>query len=765
MSAALLPESQLALYDHPALQQRFVAARDDGLREATLVLEGIRCGGCVRRCERGLVGETGVVEFEVNLTTRRARLVWDPARTALSRLLQRLGALGHPAWPYDSRRQEARARRERNRMLCRLAVAGLGMMQVMMFAVALYAGAYQDMDADMRQFLRWMSLLVATPVVLYSAQPFFLNAWSGLRHRQLGMDVPVAIAIGGAYLASLWATFTGAGEVYFDSVTMFTFLLLLGRFLEMNARHRAAAASEDLTRLLPALANRLEGTAETTVAVADLIAGDRVLVRPGETVPADGRIEEGVSSLDESLVTGESRPRTRRPGDAVTGGTINVESPLAIGVTGVGEATVLAAMNRLLTRAQLEKPRLARLADRVAGGFVAALLLVAAGVYLWWAQHAPADAFWITLSVLVVTCPCALSLATPTALTAATGALTRRGLLTTRGHALETLARVDHLVLDKTGTLTRGRLQLSAVRPLRGHSADYCLRQAAALEARSEHPVARALRQAARDDTPSAEDLHSQPGEGVEGRIDGRIHRIGTHRFVAGDTADADDDTGASVVWLGDEQGPLARFVLTDEPRPEAAAVIARLHALGVGLEILSGDTPSAVDRVASRLGIDHWQGGLRPEDKLARLEALQHSGRVVAMVGDGVNDSPVLARAQVSVAMGSGTEIARNSADMVLLGERLDPLPEGIRLARRTLTVIRQNLFWALGYNAVALPLAAAGQVAPWMAALGMSLSSLVVVLNALRLSRTAPQPAAPDPEDPDPRTVVPVPEASGRT
>ncbi len=761
MASLSLPHpEQLAVYDHPSLQKRFIETRSDGVCEASLVLEGLHCGGCVRRCEQGLKRQPGVLEFDVNLTTRRARVVWDPQRVRLSELLTRLTDIGYAAWPYDPRQQEQRLRRERNRALTRIAVAGFGMMQVMMIAVALYAGVYQDMDTATRDFLRWISLIIATPVVFYSAVPFFLNAWKGLRQGQLVMDLPVAIAVGSGYLVSCWVTVYGGHEVYFDSIVMFPFLLLLGRFLEMNARHRAAAASEDLSRLLPAMATRITADGQEIIPVTELQRGDQVLVRPGETVPADGRVEEGNSSVDEALLTGESLPRTRCPGDSVIGGTVNVESPLLLRIEQIGEATVLATMNRLLARAQMEKPRLARLADRVAGYFVGTVLLIALAVFLYWSQYAPQDAFWITLAVLVVTCPCALSLATPTALTAATGALTRLGLLVTRGHALETLARVDHIVFDKTGTLTLGKLHLAEVKVLRDRSESQCLAIAAGLETRSEHPIAKAVLAATTESPWSASTIHATPGAGVEGLIDGTCYRVGSPAYVCAlsDTPipAAAEQAGASTVALGDEHGILALFTLTDELRPQVGLAIAGLRRMGMSLEILSGDTPAAVARVAEQLGITDYQGGMSPADKLVRLTELQEQGKVVAMIGDGVNDSPVLARAQVSIAMGDGTDIARSSADMVLMSGALQRLLDGVSTARRTLRIIRQNIVCSLTYNISVLPLAVMGYLTPWMAAIGMSLSSLVVVLNALRLSRhnssVAAEPAASDSVSPHP-------------
>ncbi len=736
----LVPEAlrEAELYDRPELQQAFVRVDEDQVREAALILEGITCAACVWLNERHLRAQPGVLSFQVNYSTRRARVRWDDSRIHLSDIIKAIAAIGYLAHPFDPGRQEEVYRRERRQALKRVAVAGLGAMQVMMLAVGLYAGEYQGMEARFRDLLRWVSLLIATPVVLYSARVFFTGAWRDLRRRRLGMDVPVALAVGSAYLASLWHTLTGGGEVYFDSATMFTFFLLTGRYLEMGAQHRAGQAAEELVRLLPAMATRLlPGGGEEEVPVTDLVPGDRVRVKPGQTVPADGRIESGRSALDESLLTGESHPLARGPGDRVVGGTLNTESPLVVRVEQVGEATVLSAIQRLLDRAQAERPPVARLADRAAGWFVGALLLLALAVGLYWLQADPGRAFAITLSVLVITCPCALSLATPVAVTAATGALTRLGVLPTRGEALETLARASHMAFDKTGTLTRGELGLSRVQVLRPRADALCRRVAAALEQQSEHPLARPFAGWHEAGTRVGA-LQAVPGEGLEAEVDGRRYRLGTAAFVAGlaGAAPADTPDGPGTpVWLGDAEGPIALFLLEDHLRPDAATAVERLRELGLELLLLSGDAPGSVAAVARELGIADWHARLLPEDKLRLLRALQSRGAVVAMVGDGVNDAPVLAGAQVSVAMGSGTTLAAASADLILLSEKLTRLPAAVAKARQTLRIIRENLAWALVYNLCAVPLAAMGDVRPWMAALGMSLSSLLVVLNALRL------------------------------
>ena len=736
--------NELELYDRDDLQKNFVRRQAGEEREASLILEGIVCAACVWLNERHVKALPGVLDFAVNYSTHRARVSWDNQRIKLSEILEAISAIGYHAHPFDPGRQEQLYKQEKKQALRRLAVAGLGMAQVMMLAVALYAGADEGMSEALHGFLRWVSLLITTPVILYSARTFFTSAWRDLKSHQLGMDVPVSLAIGAAFLASAWATLRGTGEIYFDSVTMFTFFLLAGRFLEMGARHRAGQAAEELVKLLPATAVRLTGTGEERVPVADLAAGDRVLVRPGESVPADGRVVEGRSSVDESLLTGESLPLVRKQGDLLVGGTVNNESPLIMRIEQVGEDTVLSAIVRLLDRAQTEKPGVARTADRLAGWFVGGLLLIATGVAGWWWLHDPVHAFAVTLSVLVVTCPCALSLATPAAVTAATGALTRLGVLTTRGHALETLARASHVIFDKTGTLTEGRLQLERVDLLGKIDRTDCLQLAVALEKHSEHPVAKALCSETDARLPAG-NVTAQAGLGIEGWIAGQRYRIGIPEFVLGlqgGPADAGKvgAEGKEGVLLGSEQGLLAHFTFADRLREGAAETVQRLKKLGLEVELLSGDEAGTVQAVAGELGIDLFQSRCRPEDKLARIHALQQQGAVVAMVGDGVNDAPVLAGATVSVAMGGGTQLAHASADMVLLSEQLQHLVAAVRVSRRTLAVIRQNLAWALVYNVVALPLAAAGWVAPWMAAIGMSTSSLVVVINALRLRNIPP-------------------------
>ncbi len=727
--------AELALYDLPELQRDFVTPCTDtdgnALLQASLLLEGLTCAACAWLVEQHLDAQPGVTFVSVNLSRHNLQLRWDPARAPLSQLLGGLARIGYRATPFHPDRQALLAEREQKQAIRRLALAGIGMMQVMMYAIALYAGAFQGMEPLYRDLLRWVSLLVATPVVFYAAAPFFRTAWRDLGNRHLSMDVPVSLAIGGAYAASIWATLSGSGEVYFDSVSMFTFLLLLGRFLEMRTRHRRGFSGDRLRSLLPASAEKWHQQQFVRVPLATVAVGDRLRVRPGHTIPADGRILKGTSCVDESALTGEYLPVAKAVGDRVIGGSLNSEQALEIEVEQVGHQGRLAGIVHLLERAQADKPEVARIADRVASGFVAAVLLIAAAVFVHWYQHQPDHAFWITLSVLVVTCPCALSLATPTALTTATGFLHERGLLITRGHVLEGLDQVTRVIFDKTGTLTQGALQLQQIRPLAELDTEELLALAAGLEQYSEHPIARAFPDSDRSFT----EVHNHLGEGLSGCYQGVRYRIGKPAFACTDAPEP--PTAGQWLLLSAADRPLGWFELSDALRPDAATAVKALQNQGLQVELLSGDRAAVVATTAATLGIDAYHAGVSPEGKLAVLKALQERGEKLLMVGDGINDLPVLAQADISVAMGCATDLAKTSADAVLLSGHLERLAEAIELARRTRSIIRQNIAWALGYNLLALPLAATGMIPPWLAAIGMASSSLIVVANALRLGR----------------------------
>ncbi|MBA4727156.1 MAG: heavy metal translocating P-type ATPase [Pseudomonas sp.] len=727
---------ELALYDRQDVQQPFVQHQGD-LASTSLMIEGISCAACGWLIERHLRNVRGVAEASLNLSNHRLNVRWSDSELPLSELLAELRRIGYAAHPYRADEAAERLANENRRSLRQLGVAGLLWMQVMMATMATWPEFNLDLSESFFVTLRWTALLLTTPIVFYCCTDFFKGALRDIRTRHLTMDVSVSLAIGGAYVAGIWSTITGQGELYFDAVGMFALFLLAGRYLERRARERTAAATAQLVNLLPASCLRLDAQGHSSrILLSELQLGDQVLVQPGGLIPADGTIVSGQSSVDESLLTGEYLPLPRGAGDAVTAGTLNVEGPLTIEVQALGDDTRLSAIVRLLERAQADKPKLAELADRVAQWFLLVVLVVATVVGLVWWQIDPQRAFWIVLALLVATCPCALSLATPTALTTATGTLHKLGLLLTRGHVLEGLNQIDTVVFDKTGTLTEGRLTLSAIHPLGALDADACLALAAALENRSEHPIARAFGRAPLP----AESVETVPGLGLVGSVDGRVLRIGQPSFVAegyGNPPPSIPGELGQWLLLGDDQGALAWLVLDDRLRDDAPALLDACRGRGWKTLLLSGDSSPMVGQIAAELGIDQAEGGLTPAAKLARLQALQAQGHRVLMLGDGINDVPVLAAADISVAMGSATDLAKTSADAVLLSNRLGSLAQSFEVARRSRRIIIENLVWASLYNGLILPFAAIGWVTPLWAALGMSASSLLVVLNALRLTR----------------------------
>ncbi|MCF5170139.1 heavy metal translocating P-type ATPase [Pseudomonas canadensis] len=726
---------ELALYDRADVQKPFV--RHEGeLAEATLLMEGISCAACGWLIEKHLRSLPAVAEARLNLSNHRLQVRWADGQLPLSQLLSELRHIGYAAHPYQPDRAAEQLASENRLALRQLGVAGLLWFQAMMATMATWPEFNIDLGPELHVILRWVAMFLTTPIVFYSCAPFFKGAMRDVRTRHLTMDVSVSLAIGGAYLAGIWTAITGVGELYFDAVGMFALFLLAGRYLERRARERTAAATAQLVNLLPASCLRLKADGQSErILLPELALGDRVLVHPGAVLPADGVILDGQSSVDESLLTGEYLPQPRQTGDAVTAGTLNVEGALTVEVRALGHDTRLSAIVRLLERAQAEKPRLAQIADRAAQWFLLCSLIAAVLIGLLWWELDSSRAFWIVLAMLVATCPCALSLAT--------GTLHKLGLLLTRGHVLEGLNQIDTVIFDKTGTLTEGRLALRAIRPLGSLSTDLCLSLAAALENRSEHPIARAFGRAPL----AADEVISSPGLGLEGRVGERVLRIGQPGFVcelSGCPIPAAPEVSGQWLLLGDREGALAWFVLDDRLRSDAPALLAACKARGWRTLLLSGDSSPMVASVAAELGIDEAHGGLRPDDKLHVLQQLHKEGRKVLMLGDGVNDVPVLAAADISVAMGTATDLAKTSADAVLLSNRLDALVQAFTLARRTRRVIIENLLWAGLYNGLMLPFAALGWITPIWAAVGMSLSSLTVVLNALRLTRLPSAPAA---------------------
>jgi Cu2+-exporting ATPase len=696
-------------------------------REITLVVEGMHCAACSWLICRALARVDGVDQVDANAITGRVRISWDPARTALSRVLARLSSLGYRPHLAQGEAAERERRGERNRMIARLGVAALGGLQAMMFAEALYLDTAREMPEATRDFFRWITFLVSTPVVFYSGWPFISGMARELRLRRPGMDTLVASSVLLAYFASLAETLRGGPHVWFDAAVMFVLFLLVARSLELMARRKASARLDTLARAQPALAWRLTDSGREQVPVAALVAGDRVQVGAGEVVPADGELQGSPASFDESLLTGESAPVARAPGQTVFAGSVCRGVVAQLAVLRTGSDTRLSQLTRAVERAQAQRPRAARLAEAVATRFVSFLFVFAALVFFAWYRIEPGRAFEVALAVLVVSCPCALSLAVPAALATAHGTLARMGVLALGEDALESLATADTVVMDKTGTLTRGRPQLVEALACDGGEIEPWLKIAAGLEQDAGHPIAHAF---ARRGVETARNVQAIAGQGVSGDVGGKSFRLGRAGFATGG-----GDDGA--LWLGDGRQPFARFLIADEMRADAPAAVAALGAQGLSPHILSGDAEITVAALAADVGVASFSARQSPEEKLARVHAMQAQGRRVLMIGDGINDAPVLAGANVSMAMADGAPLAQRAADLVLTGSSLMRVPQAVAKARRCQRIIRQNLGWALAYNVLALPFAALGWITPGLAALGMAASSLVVTANALRLGR----------------------------
>lgn len=734
----LVPEELAALthYDLAEVQQEFVT--DSGtLREIQLTVEGLTCAACAWLIERHLMTLGGLRYINVNTTTHRARIKWDPDQLSLSDILKGFAQIGYRAYPFQTHQQEALYAKEVRSYMFRLALAGLGSMQVMMCAVALYMDLFISVEDEFMVYFKWISLLLSTPIMIYSAQPFYVGAWRSLKQGHLSMDVSVSLALIGAFIASMWATVFNTGEVYYDSITMFVFFLLLGRFLELRARRKASESSSNLARLVPIMATRIDDEGEHEVAAKTLQVGDQVRVLAGATLPADGIIVEGQASLNESMLTGEQLPLLKQSGDQVYAGTINTDAPLQIRVSHRIEESRIAQIMRLQDHALDDKPAIAQMADQLSRHFILVLLIIAAAVWTFWHFHQPDQAFWVTLAVLVATCPCALSLATPTALTSATANLTRNGILLRRGHVLDVLTKANRIVMDKTGTLTTGEISLTGTTTLADVDEAHCLAIARAMEAQSEHPIARAFRLPTDSISvlSSAREITPVIGHGITALVDGVRYRIGSARWLGLDPA---QERGRGLaIYLANEQQVLARFNLEDTLRPDARALIAAFKAAGLQTTVLTGDSSLQADEIARELGVDELVKGVSPDGKLAYLKAREAQGDISIMVGDGINDAPVLAGAHASFAMAGGTDLAKNSADAILLADDLSRLLEARVLAMRTRKIIIENFAWSIGYNLLVLPLAACGWLPPYLAAAGMSLSSLIVVTNSMRLNR----------------------------
>lgn len=738
-STPLVPEQlkKHQLLDDNALQSEFTHTSGD-TTETILTVDGISCAACAWLIEMKLTQLKGIEHVSVNATSLRATVKWLSNTIKLSEILAEIERIGYHALPFKASDVEQLNQKQSKNFIKRLGISGILMMQVMMIAIGLYFGAFSDMSAHNLVYLRYTSLFLTTPIIFYGAWPFYVGALNALKAKRLSMDVPVSIAILLAFSASAWATISQQGEVYFESVSMFTFLLLIGKFLEFRARSRAAQMSANLLKLMPMTATKLSNGSEQFVAAKKLTAGDQVIIKPGETVPADGQIIFGSSQLNEAMLSGEQRPVSKSIGDKVFAGTINSDGNLTVEVKQASTNSFLSQLIRLSESAQAHKPKIAQLSDKIAQYFVALILFTATGTAIYWQQHLPSEAFWITLSVLVATCPCALSLATPTALTCATTRLNKDGIMIKSAHVMETMPIVTTFAFDKTGTLTQGEFTLSQVYRLDNHFTEkQLLTYAAALEAHSEHPIAKAFADA-RDFSVTADKVTVHSGVGVSGIVEQHKIEIGKAAWLLAKDKCTSDSLrkkliNAQVLMTINDQ-LIAAFYLSDHIRADAPQVISQLTDLNINTVMLSGDNNAGCQDVAKQLNFNQVHSGLTAQEKMQVVNQTQ-TQQTLAMVGDGVNDSPVFSAAHVAIAMGSGTDVAKSGADVILLNNRLSSLMRLRKVAIATKSIIKQNYCWAFGYNAIVLPLAVCGFITPYMAVIGMSASSIIVVTNSLRL------------------------------
>ncbi|MFZ6871080.1 heavy metal translocating P-type ATPase [Undibacterium sp. Di27W] len=723
------------------------SAQQQLLVSEKLHLSGMRCAACVQLIEFRIRQLPGISAFKINPAFHRAEISWNPELLTLKRILAAITDLGYGALP-ARQSPDAMEQKENKRALWRLFVAGFAMMQVMMYAFPAYLVPVPQIDGDLTpdldKLLKLASMIITIPVIGFSASSFFASAWRDVKNRHIGMDVPVSLGILLTFFASVWATFHG-GAVYFDSAIMFVFLLLGARLIESRVQKRTTVALNILTQLSPAMAQRFVAYPQAQVEAVDvavLQAGDYVMVAAGEHIPADGVVISGDSYCDEALMTGESLPMSKTVGSQVLAGSVNIHGALVVQAKQVGGATQLSALIGMMESASLEKPPLVLLADKHASRFLIVILLLAFVSGMVWWQIDPDRALWIAISIIVVTCPCALSLATPGVMSATIGILARNGVLLAKPKAIQVMASATHIVFDKTGTLTMGRMQVKEVLPVDDLSISAAI--ALALAGKSSHPVSKAIadylvQQKSNQDVADLSNIREVPGAGIEAEFEGKIYRLGNVEFArdlhAQDIAIPAGFAGQTLSVLANEHGSLLWFALDDILRDDAIEAIKNLKSKGKHILLLSGDRFDVVKKIAGQCGIQEAHAELSPAGKYEIVRKLQAEGATVVMVGDGMNDGPVLALADVSVAMGQGAPISQSRSDVLLMSNRLLDLDFGMTVASKAYRLIRENLAWAVLYNLLAIPTAMCGWLEPWHAALGMSLSSLIVVLNALRL------------------------------
>ncbi len=740
--------AELEAYDLPEVQEEYVTI-NGSQRTMHLLLEGIHCAACVWLIEQALQKQAGVLAADVNLTAKRLRLRWEQSQINLSQLIHLLAQIGYSAVPFDPETAEGALARRHRDLLYRMAFAGFCMMNIMWVSIALYAGAAED---EFRNWFHWVGMAIATPTLLYSGFPFLRNAIIGLRHWHLTMDLPIAIGATATYLYSVYITLTGStqGEVFFDTVVNFIFVILIGRYLQAISSRNALSATRRLLELQPKLATLITPEGQRIVPIRMVKSGDVLLVKPGEKVPVDGKVISGDSAVDESMLSGESRPVVKKFGDQVVAGSVNGEGAFQVRAEAVLRNTALARILQLMDEAQASKAPIQSLADRIVPWFVLITLLLATATFIFWIQQDLEIALLASASVLVVTCPCAFGMATPMSIAVASGAGAQRGILVKQGAALEALSSVDHVVFDKTGTLTNGDLQLSLIKPAHGQHEQSLLALATAVEQGSEHAIARAILSYSEEKqiTPIvASEFKAFPGRGVSALVAGQSIQVGTLEWLQqtgltiGDEwqrqAEEAERQGISCVLVSRANEVMGLLGFSDYLREDAQQTVSDLLAQGIKVTVLSGDRYAVVAAVTAKLGNVERLAEVLPEDKQKRIRDLQQNGAKVAMIGDGINDSPALIQADVGIALAAGTDVSIESADIVLLRNELSQVAEAKHLAARTLRTIRQNIVLSISYNVIMVPLAMMALVSPLLAAITMPISSLLVIGNAARISR----------------------------
>ncbi|WP_250207380.1 heavy metal translocating P-type ATPase [Alteromonas oceanisediminis] len=736
--------AKLAVYDNPAIQEEFVIESGQH-RQIQLTVEGITCAACGWLIEKQMSKLAGIKQIAVNVSARRATLTWDPESIALSQVLHTFQKIGYRAAPFQQDQHEAIYHAEQKAYLKKVGLAGIMTMQVMMLMAGLYFDWFGNIEAETRHYLYLVSLVLTTPVVFFSGSVFYLSALKALAAKTINMDVPVTLAIWGTYLAGIKSIWLGSGDVYFESICMFVFFLLLSRFLEHRSRHKASLISANMLQYIPVTANLKQDNRYKCVLAKQLAVGQVVLVKPGETVPVDGIVVDGESQVDESMLNGEFEPARKFSGSTVYGGTVNQAGSIEVRVEQTLKYALVNQIVRLQEQAMATKPKIAMVADVLSRYFVVVVLAISALTFGFWHWRGEPDAFWIMISVLIATCPCALGLATPSALTCAMAKLNKQGVVLKRADALEQLTQINAVVLDKTGTLTHGKFAIEQQWYHQPQAKEQLFAIACALESRSEHPIAKAFigdipgaeTSASSGIQPRVKDFSVTLGGGIAGEVNGTTYQMGSARFVDvkahANWSSIEHEVEQANVLLSDGTHILAAFWLADQVKSDAKPLI---EALPVStITILSGDSHAAVRHIAQALGVNHFVAQQTPQDKLDYVQAQQKQGHKLLMLGDGINDAPVLAQADVSAAVGNATDLAKNAADVILLNEKISSLPQLFTMARRTKRKILQNMAWALGYNLLVLPFAVSGLLEPWMAAVGMSLSSLIVVTNSTRL------------------------------